>query len=180
MKTAGFVCGLIGGILAFIFSIILIFSGLAKAAWDTTFGGQGQFSNAIIDMAEDLEGMESLEEWDFENMEDLDELEEWGDQYSEDLEGFGMQLGRQMTGIWIAVVFSFLLSILGIVGAAICKRKSVIGGIFMLAAAVGVFICSIFAWGAAYMWIASVLLILGGIFALVPPKPAPAAPATQA
>lgn len=176
MKKAGFLLGLIGGILAFIFTIIMIFTGLAKLAYGfvlNEFDGMGEPMIDMMDDFEDIDSFEDFEDWDMEGFEDWD-LEDWDLEDQElDLQIFEDQIAKQITGMWISIILSFLLSIFAIVGAAICKAKPKLGGIFMLIAGIGVFICSIFAWGVAFMWIATVLLLLGGIFALIPGKDAP-------
>lgn len=62
---------------------------------------------------------------------------------------------------WIIGILSIIGAVLGIVGGALAKKKNVVAGILMIVAAVPSFFTGI-------GFIASILFIIGGIFALVP------------
>ena len=144
MKREGLVLGLVGGILAVLFTVMMIVTGAAKLVVKTTTGVIGELSETITGITETFE--------DIDEFGDLRKLSETGlkekDPKWDEMKAKTTSL---ITGLLICIPLSFLLGILGIIGGSICKKKKRAGGILMLIAGVGILICSIIEIGRAHV-----------------------------
>lgn len=142
MRTASRVLGIVGGCLAIVFSLFIIFAGVMFIA--------------VIPIIENSEFDSSIQpDNDFDdgfnfNNEEVDESTRFG--------------GMIFLGLGSLI---FTSGVLGLVGGILVKKRNVLSGIFML---IGGGICLIIIWA----FLLGILLLLGGIFALVNESKTPA------
>ncbi len=153
MRTASMVLGIVGGVLALLFAIIYLISGAfvsgsANIIDDYTNFNNGEFSDDFFDSYDD--GTFSYE----------------FDVNPGAIVDYGIQAAA--VWLWISGVLSIIGGVLGIIGGAQVKKKNVMAGVFMLVGGV----LSVFT-GVGF--ISMVVLVVGGILALVKEKPAQAA-----
>jgi hypothetical protein len=170
MRTASLVLGIIGGVLAIIFAVISFFIGTA--------------ANVALDELEDInisdiDGMEDLDDFQI-LIEDENVHIDGSVDLDEPLQFAGRFAGSFVGALfWIPAILSLIGGVLGIVGAALTRKKNVIAGVLMIIAAV---LCLFTVVG----FISTILFVLGGIFALIndksaqAPVPPPQPPAAQA
>ena len=155
MKTASFVLGIIGGVLAIIIGIIYIIGGAAASAF---VGSTDQLSNTLNELGDQLEA----DGWTVDNSDmDLSALDGT----------YNAAVGAALTTVYIFGILGIIGGVLGIIGGAISKKKNILAGIFLIIAAVTGFLV-------AFGFLASILFIIAAIFAFIPAKPA--APAVAA
>ncbi len=128
MRTASLVLGIVGGCIALVIALFVIFGGVVFSTVVPSIDNS-EFYTEYDDVEYDRESMET---------------------------------SSKIAGTVFIVMGSilFVSAILGIVGGIFVKKKNVLAGIFML---VGAAISIFTLWG----FMASLLLLLGGIFALV-------------
>ena len=144
MRTAGMVLGIIGGSIALIIAVVVFVVALLSFATSDFIESE---------VMSDMDGV-------------YEACDAYGVEYDSDIIEESLSYGAK-TGGYIAIgtgIALFISGILGIVGGAMTKKKHVLAGVFMLISAVLSFITI---WGI----LAGLLLLLGGIFALVKVKP---------
>jgi|GEM_PF-1522359 len=158
MKTASLVLGIIGGVLAIIFAIITMAGGAFMGGAAGYIQGTDEFGSTMDELTDQLEAEGFVIEDGDVNFDALDDAINYG-------------AGAVATGLYIAGILGIVGGILAIVGGALAKKKNVLAGIFMLVAAVPSFFTFL-------GFLASIVLIIGGILALIPEKQS--APPVQA
>ncbi len=188
MKKTAFVLGYAGSILAFAFSVLMILTvplGLAEDILD--------------DMAKDLEteGLVALNEtalemkeqdWSDYSRNGLIEAAEQTAEKSDlnidedvytDAAKFAYDAGFNAMVSMIVVGAAIILSLIGLIGTMIVKKAPVAGGVMLLVSAFFILLAAIRTDTLVPTFIASVVLALGGVAALLParmnrPVPTPA------
>ena len=173
MRTAGMIMGIIGGAIALLFAILIIFGGLTfmnLGIWDGSYNYNYDYDfdfNSDFDSDLNFGSFNNLDDLNFDNYDFDDELD---NDFYESAEN----MGRAVAGT-VFLVFGILTAIagvLGLVGGLIVKKKNVAAGVLMIIAAV----LSLF------NIISMALFILGAVFSLmrdrskqdyVPPYPMP-------
>ena len=170
MRTAGMIMGIVGGAIALLFALFIIFGGLAfmnLGIWDSSYSYDYDF-NSDFDSDLNFDSLDNLDDLNFENYDFDDELD---NDFYESAEN----MGRAVAGTVFLVfgIITAIAGVLGLVGGLIVKKKNVAAGVMMIIAAV----LSLF------NIISMALFILGAVFSLmrdrskqqayVPPYPMP-------
>ena len=180
MKKAGKTLGLIGGILGILLTLVLAVITMGRIAVSPEFGAFDVRGETFSEMREELgfEQKELMNPVNFSGQRWLSEFKEFESVMNDYIEENGSPwrswktaASWELKAILIALSCSLVLSIFGIIGAGITKKHNIPGGIFMLLSGIGIMVCSFFAFGIAFMWLPSLLLLLGGIFALAAKQP---------
>ena len=187
MNKAGYIISLIGGVLAILFSVLLVLTGPILFMWGeaddfiadnkVNMGEMwvylGQYYDVDTFLESDLD--DYIEGYvDAFSKVDADALEDMGDEYDikafddvadiyEDFEGY-------LPNLKLGIIACLAASVIALVGAEIARRFRVAGGVMVLAAAALTLIFSLVANSIIPMAFASLLLILGGVFQIVKPK----------
>ncbi len=149
MRTASMVLGIVGGILAIIFSIVaLVIAGTA----DIFIPNVNYYDDFMDEFDDALEGFG--DEYGFEF--DFDYNYDWNDAAQS-----AARAG--ITYMYVAGSLGIIGGILGIIGGAVVKKKNVLAGIFMI---IGCVLSSLSGWGL----FGSIPLLVGGILALIKDK----------
>ncbi|MEL7604111.1 MAG: DUF4064 domain-containing protein, partial [Bacillota bacterium] len=152
MRTASLVLGIVGGVLAIIFSFIAFGTAAALDIGSSYLGGDmDEYMDDFSDALEDYESGDFDFDYDFNSDYDY----EWD--YA------ATAVSGTATYFYIAGALGIVGGILGIIGGAIVKKKNVLAGIFLIVACV---LASLSLWGI----IAGIVLLIGGILALVKDK----------
>lgn len=150
MRTAGMVMGIVGGAIALIFAILIIFGGLTfmnLGIWDGSYEYNYDFGTDLnIDSLDDLDNLHL----DF----DFDDYASDNDVYR-DAQEMGFAIAS--TVVLIFGVCTGIAGVLGLIGGCIVKKKNVTAGVLMIIAAV----LSLF------NIISLALFILGAVFSLM-------------
>jgi hypothetical protein len=143
MRTASRVLGIVGGCMAIVFSLVIIFAGVMFAV--------------VIP---------SIENSEFHI--DVEPDNDFYDSYNFDDETLNKFLSIPGFIFFCLRSLIFISGVLGLVGGILVTKRNVLSGVLML---VGGAICLVIIWA----FLIAVLLIIGGIFALVnenkPPIP---------
>lgn len=134
MRTASMVLGIVGGCIALIIALFVIFGGIVFVTFIPNF----EYSEFYSEFESDNDFHD-----DFNFNEEMQESSRFGG----------------MIFLIMGSVF-FVCGVLGIIGGILVKKKNILSGIFMIISAAVFFFTF---WGI----IAAILLLLGGIFALV-------------
>ncbi len=165
MRTAGMVMGIVGGAIALLFAILIIFGGLTfmnLGIWDSSYDYDYDFDSDL-----NLDSLDDLEDLNF-NF-DLDDYASDNIAYRNAQE-MGFAFAR--TIVLVFGILTGIAGVLGLVGGLIVKKKNVAAGVLMIIAAVLSF----------FNIISMALFILGAVFSLmrdrskqdyVPPYPMP-------
>ncbi len=162
MRTASLVLGIVGGVLAIIFSFAA-FATAAAVDIINPYNYMDEFSNDYMEEFDDM-------------------MEGYSDEFSFDYDGgdytfdYDVDLGDYASGainglatyMYVAGALGLVGAVMGIVGGALAKKKNVVAGILMIVACV---LAGLSGWGI----FASICLLIGGILALVKDKSAQAA-----
>lgn len=132
MRTASMVLGIVGGCIALVIALFVIFGGIVFMTFIQNFESSEFYS-------------------DFESDNDFDNSFNFNEEESS---RFGGTIFLVMGSVL------FVCGVLGIVGGILVKKRNILSGIFMIISAAVFFFTF---WGI----IAAILLLLGGIFALV-------------
>ena len=143
MRTASMVLGIVGGVLAIIFAIIVILIGYS--------------ASYFIDSVDSMDS----DEWHL-RFEDQDIHFETD--MNANIPDFASKTVRSI--VWIPAILSFAGAALAIIGAVFVKKKNTMAGVLMIVAAVLSFFTAV-------GFLASVILVVGGILALVPENKGP-------
>lgn len=187
MNKVGYIISLVGGVLAMLFSVLLIISGPVLFAgndvYDFVSDNSQQFGTMWRYIGE-YNGAKALLENDFEDYVDeytdilqdvdADKLEDIGKAY--DVEAFNdladiYQDGEEyLPKLRIGVIACLISSVIALVGAELARRYRVAGGAMVLSSAALTLIFSLVASSIVPMAVASLLLILGGVFQIINTK----------
>ena len=152
MRTAGMVMGIVGGAIAILLSILLIFGSVVFTnyrSWDNSFYN------------DDWNYDDYLDSWD--SLDSYDYNFDFNNYLTDDIAYNDVESMSQTIAGGIFLLFgigSAIAGILGLVGGLIVKKKNVAAGVMMIIAAALSLICIL-------NIISMVLFILGGIFALM-------------
>ena len=165
MRTAGMIMGIVGGAIALLFAILIIFGGLTfmnLGIWDGSYDYDYDFDTDL-----NLDSLDNLDDLDF-NV-DFDDYASDSIAYRD-----AEEMGLAFAGTFVLVfgILTGIAGVLGLVGGLIVKKKNVAAGVMMIIAAVLSF----------FNIISMALFILGAVFSLmrdrskqgyVPPYPMP-------
>ncbi len=154
MRTASMVMGIVGGAIALLFALLVIFGGLTFmnfGIWDGSYNYDYDYD---YDFDSDF-NFDSLDNLDDIRFDDLDIEYELDNDFYNDAD----DLGRAIAGTVFLVfgICTAIAGVLGLVGGLIVKKKNVAAGVLMIIAAVLSF----------FNIISMVLFVLGGVFALM-------------
>ncbi len=164
MRTASLVLGIVGGIIAILYGLILILGGsilMSSNLWENAYdewSSSGNWSGSLDSW--DTNGDWGDGGWEYHYHVDMPEdVPEWV--FTDVIPmGGGIVIGG---GILAAVA-----GIVGIIGGSMAKKRNVAAGIMMIVAGA---LCMV----AFFNFVSLVMLVLGGIFALIKEKQKPAA-----
>lgn len=194
MNKTGYVFSLIGGVLAVVFSVLLVVSGPVLFAGEdardyvdeygddfermwTTFGdyhGVGLLTedDDLADYVSDYS--KALRRT------DVDELEEIADEYDyeafEDLSDLYGDVEGYLPSLRTGIIGCLIASALALLGAQVARRFRIAGGVIVLLGALGTLAFSLVASSIIPMALATLLLIIGGVLQIVKTKSTKAVP----
>ena len=189
MNKAGFVFSLIGGVLAILFSVLLVITG------PYFFAGSD-----IADFSEENQGdlllmwrnfgryndVPMLWETDVDDYVDgyskalqkldTEELRDMGNEYSmeayDDLARIYGDVNEYIPRLRISVIACLISAVIALAGAAVAKIQRIAGGVMVLSGAALLLIFSLLASSILPMALASLLLFIGGLLQIARPKTA--------
>jgi len=188
MNKAGFVFSLIGGILAILFSVLLVITGPYFFAGDdiTAFAEEhGEDVPLIWRQIGKYNDVPVLWKTDFSDYVDQytevltemepAELRDIGDQYNnsaafDDLARLYGDLQDYAPRLKMCVIACLIASVIAMAGAAIAKVARIAGGAMVLGASGLLLIFSLLASSILPMALASLLLLIGGLMQIVKPR----------
>ena len=188
MNKAGFVFSLIGGVLAILFSVLLVVTG------PYFFAGSdiAEFANEneddllpIIQNIGEYNDVQMFWETDLDEFVtgyskiiqklDAQELRDIGDEYDmnafDDLSRIYADIEEYVPKLKICVLACLIASVLALAGAAVARKARIAGGVMVLTGAGLLLIFSLLASSILPMALASLLLLIGGLMQLARPKP---------
>jgi hypothetical protein len=187
VNKVGFVISLVGGVLAILFSVLLIITGPVLYAWDDVYDfisdnkadlGKiwtylGEYNGAAPFLQSDLGDYVDNYTQILQNV-DASELEKIGEKYDieayRDLAGIYKDFESYLPKLWLGVIACLVASVIALAGAELAKNYRIAGGSMVLSGAALTLIFSLVASSIVPMALASVLLILGGVFQIVKTK----------
>jgi hypothetical protein len=186
VNKAGFCISLIGGVLALVFSVLMIVTGPYLTFGDDVSRLLTRNMDNLDEIWADIGdyyGVDMLLKGDLDTyiddytdvMEDIDadELEDIGAEYNEDALKDAARLYDKiedyMLSLKIGVIACAAASIIALIGAQVRKHR-VAGGVMVLLAAALTLIFSLVAGSIITMAPASLLLLLGGVLQIAKPK----------
>lgn len=187
MNKAGYVISLVGGVLAILFSALLIITGpvlfAGKDACDFVSDNGQDFSEMWAYIG-DYNGIDEFLTQDFEDYADeyvdvlqemeADELEDISSEYDVDafneLAGIYSDFEDYLPNLRLGIFVCLIASIIALIGAELARKYRIAGGVMVLVAAALTLIFSLVANSIVPMALASFLLIIGGVFQIVKPK----------
>ena len=193
MNKAGYVISLVGGVLAVVFSVMLVFTGPLLYAGDDVYRfikenaateEEGSGLGKMWADIGDYYGIAPFLESDFYDyvsdyvdvIQDIDarEFENLGNEYGRetfyDLARMYNDFEEYLPKLYLGTVACIIVSVIALIGAQIARRYRVVGGSVILTCAALTLIFSLVASSIIPMALASLLLILGGIFQLASPR----------
>jgi hypothetical protein len=187
VNKAGYCISLIGGVLALIFSALLIITGPVLFAGSGVSRFYNENSDKLDEMWADVGdyyGVDLFLKGDLDDYiegytdvlseVDADDLEDIGAQYNEEAfhdaaklyEDFDMYIPSLELGVIVCVA----ASVIALAGAETAKRFRIAGSVMVLSTGALTLIFSLVASSIIPMALASLLLILGGVFQIVKPR----------
>ncbi|MDD5018436.1 MAG: hypothetical protein PHO15_10085 [Eubacteriales bacterium] len=191
MNKAGYIFSIIGGVLAILFSVMLIVTGpilFAEDDIDEFVSENADNLGAMWTYLGDYNGVDAFLENDFsdymsgyievlQNV-DADELKDIGEKYDvkafDDLADIYADAEAYLPMLKIGVIACLIASVIALIGAEIARNYRIAGGAMVLSGAALTLIFSLVAASIVPMALASLLLIVGGIFQIIKPKAAKA------
>lgn len=188
MNKAGFVFSLIGGVLAILFSVLLVVTGPYFFAGDDIAEFTSENEDDLLPIARNIGEYNDVPMfWETDLDEfvtgyskiiqklDAQKLRDIGDEYEmdafDDLALIWQDVEEYIPKLKICVLACLIASALALAGAAIARSARIAGGVLVLAAAGLLLIFSLLASSILPMALASLLLIAGGLMQLARPKP---------
>ncbi len=188
MNKAGFVFSLIGGVLAILFSVLLVVTGpfffAGSDIADFTEENQddllqiwrniGRYNDVPMFWETDLDDYVQGYSKILQRM-DAEELRDIGDEYHveayNDLARIYGDMDEYIPRMRLSVIACLISAVIALAGAAVAKIKRVAGGVMVLSGAGLLLIFSLLASSILPMALASLLLLVGGLLQLAKPKP---------
>lgn len=187
MNKAGYIINLVGGVLAILFSVLLLITGsilfAGKDAYDfvsdngedldevwASIGDYNGINEFLTDDFEDYidEYMQVLQEI------DADEFEDMGKVYNigafDELADIYSDFEEYLPNLWLGFLVCLIASVIALVGTELARKYRVGGGVMVFCGAALTLIFSLVAGSIIPMAAASILLILGGVLQIVEPK----------
>jgi hypothetical protein len=188
VNKAGFVFSLIGGVLAILFSVLLVVTGPYFFAGDDIAEFTSENEDDLLPIARNIGEYNDVPMfWETDLDEfvtgyskiiqklDAQKLRDIGDEYEmdafDDLALIWQDVEEYIPKLKICVLACLIASALALAGAAIARSARIAGGVLVLAAAGLLLIFSLLASSILPMALASLLLIAGGLMQLARPKP---------
>lgn len=187
MNKAGFVFSLIGGVLAILFSVLLVVTGpLFFAGSDVADFAEknaddllpiwrniGRYNDVPMLWETNIKDYVDGYSKALQKM-DVEELHDIGDEYNmeayDDLARLYRDIDEYMSRLRICVVACIVSAVIALAGAAVAKIKRIAGGVMVLSGAGLLLIFSLLASSILPMAFASLLLLIGGLMQLARPK----------
>lgn len=188
MNKTGFVFSLIGGVLAILFSVLLVvtgpyfFAGSDFADFAEENEGDllqvwrniGQYNDVPMfwetDLNDYVDGYSKI----VQKM-DAEELRDIGEAYNmdsyDDLARIYADVDEYIPRLKLSVIGCLISAVIALAGAAVAKLSRIAGGVMVLAGAALLLIFSLLASSILPMALASLLLLIGGLLQLARPKP---------
>ena len=188
MNKTGFVFSLIGGVLAILFSVLLVVTGpyffAGSDIADFTEENQGDLMqiwrnigryNDVpmfweTDLDDYVDGYSKI----VQKM-DAEELRDIGDEYNmdayDDLARIYADVDEYIPTLELSVIACLIAAVIALAGAAVAKINRIAGGVMVLSGAALLLIFSLLASSILPMALASLLLLIGGLLQIARPKP---------
>lgn len=188
MNKAGFVFSLIGGVLAILFSVLLVVTGPYFFAGRDVAAFASENEDDLLPIVKDIGEYNGVAMfWEAADLDDfvdgyakilhkLDakELRKIGDEYGmesfDDLARLYGDIQEYVPTLKICVLVCLIASVIAMAGAAVAKVARIAGGVMVLASAALLLIFSLLASSILPMALASLLLLAGGLLQLAKPK----------
>jgi hypothetical protein len=188
VNKAGFVFSLIGGVLAILFSVLLVVTGPYFFAGDDIAEFANENGDDLLPIVRNVGAYNDVPMfWETDLDEfvtgyskviqklDAQKLRDIGDEYEmeafDDLALIWQDIEEYIPKLKICVLACLIASVIALAGAAIARSARIAGGVLVLAAAGLLLIFSLLASSILPMALASLLLIAGGLMQLARPKP---------
>lgn len=187
MNKAGCVFSLIGGVLAILFSVLLVVTGpyffagsdIARFAEENEddllpiFVSIGDYNGVKMFWESDLDDFvdgysEALQKTDAQELRDIGE--EYDIAVFDDLARLYRDIEEYIPMLKICVIGCLIASVIAMAGAMVAKVARVAGGVMVLASAGLLLIFSLLASSILPMALASLLLLIGGLLQIAKPR----------
>lgn len=188
MNRTGYVFSLIGGVLAIVFSVMLVVTGpilyagevMADLVEDnskdlglmwTTFGDYNRINPFLEDDLEDYiaDYQRAFGKVDARGLKDISE--DYENEAFEDMAHIYKDMEDYLPKLQLGLLACLIASVLGLVGAQVALKYQVAGGVMVLVSSAMTLIFSLVAGSIVPMVLASLLLVVGGVLQTVQRTP---------
>lgn len=184
MNKTGYVFSLIGGVLAIVFSVMLVVTGPWLYASEevidffedngqdmgsmwTTFGEYNRINPFLEDDLEDYvaDYQKALEKVDARDLKDMGE--DYEIEAFEDMADIYRDMEDYLPKLQLGLIACLIASVIGLIGAQVAVKFQVAGGVMVLVSSALTLIFSLVAGSIVPMVLASLLLVVGGVLQTV-------------